>query len=141
MIATINTERAPFNSNFRKEKNFHTQYTGLAILGGINGIPTVKEAVTLRLYYTDSRAYCCVWLQGGVQVGGYNLWQKGSAYAGGYGYHRGSAAAACALRNAGVKLSESIDGCGDSAIRNAVEAVTRALYPAAVCIHVSDAHA
>ncbi len=135
MIATISNERAPFNGNFRKEKNFHTQYTGIAILGGINGIPTAKEAVTLRIYYTEARAYCCVWLHG------FDLWQKGAAYAGGYGYHRGSAAAAYALQNVGVKLSESIDGCGDSAIRNAVEAVTRALYPAAVCIHVSDAHA
>lgn len=120
MNATVNKERKPINGNHRKEEKFFESYIGLAIFK--DGKP--KKAVSLRLYCTGERVYCCVWLKG-TEL----LWQSGSAFAGGYGYHKASAAANEALHNAGVTLSESIDGRGDEAIAEAVEAVTLALYP------------
>ena len=75
------------------------------------------ELVDLRIGCTDGAAYACVWVCTGS---GYGV---GSGRAGGYGYHRASAAAGAALHNAGVTLSEDINGRGDSAIWEAVQAV------------------
>ena len=49
----------------------------------------------------------------------------GSGSAGGYGYHRASAAAGEAITNAGFKLSESINGAGDTAIEDALCAIAQ----------------
>jgi len=60
--------------------------------------------------------------------------------AGGGGYHKRSAAAGSAISNAGIVLSKDIDGRGDGAIREAVEAITRALVPDATAYKVIEAH-
>ena len=52
---------------------------------------------------------------------------QGSGSAGGYGYHRPSAAAHEAIHNAGFRLSQAIDGRGDSAITDALCAIARCL--------------
>ena len=48
---------------------------------------------------------------------------SGTGSAGGYGYHRPSAAASEAIRNAGIELDQNISGRGDSAIEDAVKAI------------------
>lgn len=129
MKATINTNPAGiFNPNDRREKNYDGGYVAVAITS-----EGVRECVDLKLYTTASRAYCCVWFYGDGVSG------NGSGRAGGYGYHRASAAALSAFRAAGVALDEDIAGRGDGAIRDAVEAIARALYPEAV-VHVVHAH-
>ena len=103
MIANINwnqgTEYKGIASN-RKENHFFMQYTLLD-----------RKSCTvygeLRFYATQSRHYACFWLYGrerGCLAGG--------GYAGGYGYHRGSAAAWAA-----------ISGVGWEAVREALEAI------------------
>lgn len=136
MIATISTERTQeMNWNHRKENKFTQQITGVAIVPGVNGIPQVKEAVILRYYTTDSRTYACAWLHGSGD------WLNGSGYAGGYGWHRRSGAAQAAFNAAGVTLSEDIGGRGDNVVDEAVQAITRALWPSAVAIYINRAHA
>lgn len=129
MKATIITSGNGPRPSDRKDRHYCGGYIGLALMGG-----TAVQAVDLKLYATDSRAYCCVWLAGG----GHN--SSGSGMAGGYGYHRASAAAGRALRAAGVSLSEDIDGRGDTAIRDAVEAIAAAMYPGCT-VYVVHAHA
>lgn len=107
-----------------------TGYKAIAIIGG--------EAVTLadmRIAITKSGTpYACFWAHKPAEkdeAGKYitdGMWSNGSGTAGGGGYHKASAAAGVAIRNAGFSLSESIDGCGDSAIREAVKAVGECLY-------------
>lgn len=63
---------------------------------------------------------------------------NGGAYAGGYGYHRASAAADAAIKRAGITLSDSISGIGDAAIRDALKAIGVACGISPVVI---DAHA
>ena len=46
--------------------------------------------------------YACIWHNNG----------SGSGYAGGYGYHKASAAAQAAITSSGIDLSEDIDGRG-----------------------------
>lgn len=122
-------EDGKFNINHRKENNFIRQFTGVTLEAG-----KIEEAVTLRLYGTDSRCYACLWTYGN------GIYKSGSAYAGGYGYHRGSAAAAYAIENAGYILSEDIAGRGNGAIREAVEAIVRLIYPGAALVDVLEAY-
>jgi hypothetical protein len=100
----------------RKENSFKQQYT---LVGLKNG--KMHEAVVARFYGNGSRAYCCVWVNGN----GYHV--SGGGYAGGYGYHRDSAAFGAALDDAGIKLAHSIGGVGDRAIEDAMQAIGYAI--------------
>jgi hypothetical protein len=84
-----------------------------------------KAAVDLRIYYARSKyastCYASVWLHWG------KLWTSGKGRAGGYGYHRASAAAAQAFQTANVKLSKDINGRGDNAIEEALYAIGHAM--------------
>ena len=98
------------------------------------------EVVTARFYMGRSRnastVYCSVWVHcEGIHTAGHGT-------AGGWGYHKNSAALSAALSNAGIELWGSpydkededtqkgerahISGCGDSAMRSALLAVARA---------------
>lgn len=109
-----------------------------------------KELVTVRWYMGRSSqasvVYCCVWIHGE------NRYFSGKGSAGGYGYHKTSAAFQEALTSAGIKLMGSpyhgtektvkingveskqnfkrechIGGCGDTAVDDALKAIGQAL--------------
>lgn len=123
MKATINPEaKTKFNANHRKEKS-SVEFESYLVVD-LNGKPIGGEAhtpITLRLYHTTGRAYACLWINSG------DTHTSGSGFAGGYGYHRGSAAAQVAINNAGIKLDSDIDGRGESAIRDALMAIATSL--------------
>lgn len=102
----------------KKEKGFYRQ---IAILDARDG----SAVVTARLYWPGrdgaSPCYACVWIHGNGAHG------NGSGKAGGYGYHKESAAIGAALTSAGVTLRDDIDGRGDQATFAALEAVARAV--------------
>ena len=134
MKATIiNTNAANLTPAHRKENNFREEYSAFYI--DENG--EMRTLVTLRIYSTESRAYACCWISCGYT----QVWTRGSGYAGGYGYHRASAAAEEALAKAGVVLSEHINGRGDSAILEAVKAVGECLVVDRFPVYVHHAHA
>lgn len=85
-----------------------------------------REPVRARLYMSKSRdaskVYASLW------VGG-NLERHAAGHAGGYGYHKASAALDAAISNAGIGLSESINGRGESAMREALLTIGRAAMP------------
>ena len=115
------------NRNHRKDKGYTGGYIGIAV--DENGI---HEAVDVRTYETKSRVYACAWMKGtGEYVGG-------SGYASGYGYSMNGAAVDSAIRAAGFLLDGSAEASG---ISDAVEAVTRSLFPSAQFVHVVHAHA
>lgn len=95
----------------------------------------IRFPVTLKIYETDVLVYCL------FQAFSMTQSHVGSARVGGYGYHKASAAAHNAIKCSSIDLDESISGVGESAIRDAVEAVARALYPEAKNITVHVAHA
>ena len=127
MKATIRelNQPATFRISDRKEKYFRYQYTAVCY----DGI-RMYDAVTLRIYQTDARSYCCMWVPGNTSS------RNGSGNAGGYGYHRASAAAAEAIHNAGFDLSEPINGRGDGAIEDAVKAIAHAVWGESIQVHV-----
>lgn len=104
--------------NYAGEKETVNSYNVVAV---VKGRPV--DVITCRVYMGRSRnsstVYATVWLHGKEYHG------SGSGQAGGYGYHKESAAVDTALRMAGVKLSRSIHGTGET--RGALEATARAL--------------
>lgn len=140
MTATFNElNHAPkFNINDRKDKHFYEQFTAVCFKDS-----RAYDAVICRLYGTESRSYCCLWVQGNCSwegCGG-DYWRNGSGHAGGYGYHRASASVAEAIANAGITLSEEISGRGDYAIEEAVKAIAVAMWGDSVYVHVTKSHA
>ena len=114
--------------------------------GLINGIKVIdintrQDIVDCRLYMSRSSAastiYCNIWIRRAP-------YGAASGKAGGYGYDKKSAAVGSALDNLGVKLYHddgikpvSINGVGDTAIREALLAVAVALgYSADTLIYV-----
>jgi len=115
----------------RLEDNLLYEYVAI-IPEAVHG-RTHSEPVTLRIYSkTGARFTACLWVSSGDRCG------AGSGYASGYGYHKASAAAGSAIEAAGIKLSKRIDGVGDEAIRQAVEAIAKAITgKRRVLIHVA----
>lgn len=91
-----------------------------------------RAIVTCRIYIPGSVAYCALWISAP------DCYARGAGKAGGYGYHKPSAALQSAISDAGITLHgdvygrEShkrrayIDGVGDSAMVEALEAIARA---------------
>lgn len=101
----------------RKENHFSHQYSVCAVRKG-----KIAHVLEARVYSTQAKNYACIWIHAGDEKYG-----SGGGNAGGYGYHRPSAAMQEALADAGVKLSEDIGGRGDSAMESALIAVGKAL--------------
>lgn len=119
----------------RKENNGFSNEYAVLVQDKLYGM---RAAVTLRIYYTPSRmygstAYACIW------INGRNINLSGGGKAGGCGYHKASAAVSNALDDAGVTLNQSIHGVGDTAIRDALEAIAKALGYRK--FHIHHAHA
>jgi hypothetical protein len=85
----------------------------------------IETAVDARLYMgrssSASTVYCSIWIHGTDQH-----W-SGRGSAGGYGYHKASAALDGAIQSAGWELDTDIAGSGDSAMTEALLAIGRAL--------------
>lgn len=141
MKATFKDINKPtkFTLSHRKEKHFYKQITAVII----NEDGRAYDGVTLRIYGTDAKTYACIWTASNCSwKNARDLWRNGSGSAGGYGYHRASAAAEEAITNAGIELDEHIGGRGDVAMSEAVEAIAEALWEGEkVKIYITQAHA
>lgn len=128
--------KAIFNNQISNAKNYSNEKETIAHWFGIvfiNG--EFKEVVDTRFYMSRSSdgaspVYCALWIHGG----GY--YSSGSGLARGCGYHKMSGAMQSALDSADIKLIDEItgkqkyiDGVGDSAMQEAIEAICKGLYP------------
>lgn len=97
------------------------QYIGAHYIEGDN----LHEVVSTKVFraFQGSVTTVILW------VYGKDKWISASGRAGGYGYHKGSAALQEAIDNSKIKISESINGRGDVAMEMAIEAIAKALYP------------
>lgn len=124
--------------NLGDKKEIVGQYK-LVGLSMCTGVPQFREIVDLRLYMgrssSSSRVYASVWIQSN------DFYTTGHGVASGWGYCKRSAAADSALSSAGIQLfgtpygskepnfaeKASINGVGESAIREALLAIGEAL--------------
>jgi len=136
MKAILPTQTVSNAKNLDKEviKRYHA-------IGLFNGV--MGEFIDCRLYMSRSGdgaspVYCNIWVRGepriyeGQKYMGHDLHTSGRGTATGYGYHKASQAVASAIESAGITLIDdkgktvNIGGVGDSAIREAFEAIARA---------------
>ena len=68
-----------------------------------------------------STVYASIWIQSS------GIYTSGKGKAGGYGYHKESAAIGDAIKSAGIELSKDIEGLGDGAIEEALKAIALSL--------------
>lgn len=132
MKATYNKNaKTKFSSFHRKEnKVYFDSYTALAPCVNYEGKADLKAVVELRLYGTGNTNTAAIWVHSD------ELHTSGTGSAGGYGYHRPSAAASEAIRNAGFELDKDISGVGESAIEQAVKAIAESAgYPNCPVFH------
>lgn len=113
--------------SYRKDSSFYKEVSAISPADG-------RAIVTARYYGPGSTVYCVVWVHAEPHHG------TGCGKAGGYGYHKESAALAAAMSDLGVTMSESISGRGDYAAREAVEALAKALTGRRK-IFIHEAHA
>lgn len=125
MKATYNASaKTKWTTSHRKEgKCFFSSYAIIEMSRERYGCHKrlVNASIELRLYGTGNQNFACLWVHSEP------VHTQGSGRAGGYGYHRPSAAAQEAIYNAGFELSDSISGVGDSAIEEALVAVAESL--------------
>lgn len=121
MKATFSTtgKEKGFNINHRKEKGFYKEYLVICpqtderkreLYGNL------KQVISCRMYATGATNYCALWVYG-------ENYKSGTGKAGGYGYHRESAAAQDAINATGYELEKSISGVGEIAIESALKAI------------------
>lgn len=91
----------------------------------VNSDDGLKNIITVRCYMgrstNASTMYASIWIYDEKHH------TSGTGKAGGYGYHKASAAIADAIESAGIELDEDISGRGDSAIEESLEAIAATL--------------
>lgn len=124
--------KAKFNSSHRKEKGgFHKEF---ALVIPSEYRPNETNALaTLRIYWPGTVCYACLWINTEP------VHTSGSGSAGGYGYCKMSSAAGEAIANAGITLSKSIKGVGESAVCEAMHAIAAELGHPEALLHIAHA--
>ena len=121
MKATLPATDATNGKNYGGEKETVSTYKLVTVETDGNVDTELVVPVEARAYMGRSKdasvVYATVW------VSGNGRYMSGSGRAGGWGYHKESAAIGAAIESAGITLSESIDGVGEGAIRAALNAI------------------
>lgn len=115
--------------HYRREASFWKEIALIDLDRGIS-------AAEARFYGTGSVVYCVLWVRG------YNYGRssaRGYGKAGGYGYHKPSAALGAAFEAAGITLSDDIGGHGDGAMFDAMKALGDQLGIERSLVHVAHA--
>lgn len=122
----------------REEKHFYTGYKVVCISEG-----GMVELVDARLGATDSCHYASVWLDCFYSNENFAC-ENGRAYgagkAGGYGYHRASAALDSALRRAGMKFNIGCSGMGESMMQDCLLAAGEYLKPEGAKVYLVECY-
>lgn len=132
--------------NYSGDKELTDSYTVLAVTTGEDGTPILSEIVNARCWMSRSRNASVVYA--GIWISRHDTGTiaAGHGTAGGYGYHKASAAIQEAIDSTGIKLMgspynrpaeagsyeaadrvASIGGCGTNAIRDALCAIAAAM--------------
>jgi hypothetical protein len=134
MKAKFTDLNASNGRNYYGEKELIAQYTVVAFSKG-----EFVDVVNVKCYMgrsSNSRVvYASIWVNAPKK----KAYMAGTGKAGGYGYHKESAAIGEAIHSAGIELygdvygrddtkktRADIGGCGESAIRDALGAIARA---------------
>lgn len=104
----------------------------------------LEDLVEVRVAFTGGGTpYAVAWIYQPREYcpDGMGMWGSGSGTAGGYGYHKGSAAVEQALNRAGLTFDEGIGGRGWEAAKAAILAAGRALVNNAEPVYLVEMYA
>lgn len=120
------TAKTKFTTAHRKEgKCFFRSISVISLASKPWNDGRMPEPISARIYGTGSGNTACLWINATNKKHPEGIHTSGSGRAGGYGYHRPSAALGEAIVNAGFTLDESISGRGESAMREAMLAIAK----------------
>lgn len=118
-------KKTKFTTSHRKEgKCFFSSMSVISLADKPDGHGVLDARIEARLYGNGESNTCCLWV---INVDPSGKCTQGSGHAGGYGYHRRSAAMQDAIENAGFTLSQDIGGVGESTMREALLAIAECI--------------
>lgn len=138
VIAFNPAQDMPLSYRERQEKHFYNGYKVVTIVN--DKMITLVDA---RLGATDNCHYASVWLNIRYYDNDYyNNYgsARGAGKAGGYGYHRASAALDSAFRRAGMRFSIGCSGMGESAMRECLLAAGEYLKPEGAKVYLVECY-
>lgn len=118
----------------REEKHFYTGYKVVTIVND-----EMIELIDARLGATENCHYAVIWLNcfySNENFACENGHACGAGKAGGWGYHRESAALAAAFSRAGMKFNIGCSGMGESAMRDCLMCAGEYLKPASAKVYL-----
>lgn len=138
IVSFVPSQDMPRAYRDREEKHFYNGYKVVTIVNG-----EMVELVDARLGATDNCHYASVWLN--VRYCDNNYYNnygsaRGAGKAGGWGYHKASAALESALRRAGIRFSIGCNGMGESAMRECLLAAGEYLKPDGAKIYLVECY-
>ena len=125
-------------ASYRREASFWREMSLIDLDKG-------KDVVNVRFYGSGATVYCVAWFSlwtydfPGAELCGGTASCRGMGKAGGYGYHKASAAMQEALEDAGITLPADIAGVGDEAMRDALLALAKHVGIERPFIHTAHA--
>lgn len=116
------------NKHFQHNKNINSYRREKHFLGAYNVIVEnqkgeLQDLINCRVYDSQAKTSVCVWVTDNSK----NLYIGTVGASSGYGYHRSSSALDEALRLANIKLDQDIEGRGEEAMVQALEAIAKEL--------------
>lgn len=127
VISFVPSQDMPTTYRERQEKHFYNGYKVVTIVND-----EMVELVDARLGATDNCHYASVWLE--TRYIDYNYYNqygdaRASGKAGGWGYHRASAALEAAFSRAGMRFDIGCSGMGESMMQDCLLAAGEYLKP------------
>lgn len=127
VISFVPSQDMPASYRERQANHFYNGYKVVTIVND-----EMIELVDARLGVTDSCHYASVWLNTRYCDNDYynnNGHAYGAGKAGGYGYHRASAALDSAFKRAGMRFNVGCSCMGESAMRDCLMCAGEYLAP------------
>lgn len=138
VMSFVPAQNMPASYRERQEKHFYFGYKIVTIVDD-----EMETLIDARLGVTDNCHYASIWLN--TKYTDYDYYNeygdaRASAKAGGWGYHKASAALESAFRRAGMRFSVGCSGMGESAMRDCLLAAGEYLKPANAKIYLVECY-
>lgn len=138
VVSFVPSQDMPTSYRERQEKHFYTGYKVVCVADD-----KLVELVDARIGATDSCCYASVWLDTKYTDNNYyNQYgdARASAKAGGYGYHRASAALEAAFTRAGMRFNIGCSGMGESMMHDCLLAAGEYLKPTGAKVYLVECY-
>lgn len=138
VISFVPAQNMPVSYRERQEKHFYMGYKIVTIIDD-----KMETLIDARLGATDSCHYASIWLN--TKYSDYDYYNeygdaRASAKAGGYGYHRASAALESAFTRAGMRFTVGCSGMGESMMKDCLLAAGEYLKPAGAKVYLVECY-